>query len=153
MNSNIEKINPSRASLGIFGLIPFVAFAVLAIYELEIFGIDPRFGFTSYSAIILSFLSGALWGKTLSLDGTKPTDLIIYLSNIFSLTAWFALLFYEQVPTKLIVSVLLCGFILLLFAEHRNKRLLFGVKAQAYLKVRNTLTLVVVVAHLSLLLF
>ena len=152
MNTNIKNINNSRTLLGLLGLIPFIAFTISNTLDTQIFGINSMFGFISYSTIILSFLAGSLWGRTLSLDGTKPTNLVIFISNLFSLTAWFALLLYESIPQELIICILGIGFILVLISEHQYKKLLYGIKAHAYLKLRKILSLIVILLHLSMLL-
>jgi len=65
-------------------------------------GLSGQQVFITYSAIILSFLSGVLWGAALEgFDNTLGRTALI-LSNLFALAAWAALLGLQKNTSELI---------------------------------------------------
>lgn len=99
--------------------------------------------FVFYSAIILSFMGGSLWGVTItrlsSLDNAKQ---LILLSTGLALSGWFALL----LPPTVAVGILLIGHILTLVYERRLE--LFEHLPHWYHKLRAKLTALVIGFHL-----
>ena len=89
-----------RLGLGIAGLIPFVFFALLAAsptlmselpFEHALLNSwsHPEFElFVAYSAVILSFMAGTLWGNSLDTDISHFNQSIVIVSNIVALLAW-----------------------------------------------------------------
>ena len=77
-------------SLGYAGLLPFLAAVWAAYAELSFGAWTASHLFLSYSAIILSFLAGALWGKARELEEPNVGRLLLIGSNVFALTAWLA---------------------------------------------------------------
>ncbi|MGM0833600.1 DUF3429 domain-containing protein [Halomonas qinghailakensis] len=131
--------------LGLAGLIPFVAGGVIAWWGSSAWQVTAVYGFSYYSAVILSFLGGVHWGSALQVP--RPDNRRrLFIAMVPSLIAWPALLF--NVVTGL--WVLLAGFILIggydLSRDGRE-----GFPAW-YFKLRGLLTGVVVAFHLIVLL-
>ncbi|GAA5215039.1 DUF3429 domain-containing protein [Corallincola platygyrae] len=103
-------------TLGYAGLLPFSFGLLMMMFELTVLGITGITLFTSYSAIILSFLSGALWGRVIHLSEEsfeRPT--ILVFSNLFALLAWLGLLAGQGYIT---LWILLIGYLLVITVEH-----------------------------------
>jgi len=102
--------------------------------------------FITYSAIILSFLSGVLWGAALEgFDNTLGRTALI-LSNLFALAAWAALLLDGY--AKLAVALLAIGFLAVWFAEKHIRTNQKAASPEGYQTMRNRLTIGVVAMHL-----
>jgi hypothetical protein len=140
--------------LGYAGVIPFaipVALTGLDFwYSIDVFkGSVVTFSavyiFTSYSAIILSFMSGTLWANWCLVESQKKATLAVLVSNFLALSAFFSLLlmYAEAVPGLFCVIVLTLGFISLLWVEW-----FVGAKFNAYRRMRLRLTALVVMLHL-----
>ncbi|MFT6094443.1 MAG: hypothetical protein ACJA2Q_002348 [Pseudohongiellaceae bacterium] len=141
------------AALGCAGLLPFAG-ALFAVGLTLILGVElsfePKQVFVFYSAVILSFLCGAIWGSLLSSTFTKKATALLILSNIVSLTAWISLLSYERHFT-FSLSLLILGYLTVLAAEYAVIELLYKEVYRGYLKLRSWLTFCVVVLHLGML--
>ena len=83
--------------LGFAGLIPFLVPVVLMVQgalsakgfeSASVFGLYAPYVFITYSAIILSFLCGALWGKAVSGDCRQAANAVLIFSNLIALSAW-----------------------------------------------------------------
>jgi hypothetical protein len=132
--------------LGYAGLIPFLAAASAMLGDYTLFQSSPALIFLTYSAIILSFLGGTLWGKARELaDGYLSAGLLL-LSNVLALTAWMMLLLGETfiVPGLLIALI---GYAILCAVEWLCASKVLGGVGESYLRFRLTLTLVVCLAH------
>ena len=97
-------------ALGFAGLLPFIGALLALVLNVDLpFKAEQVFVF--YSAIILSFLCGAIWGSLLNtnfvapdLAGTDFTEVhftkkasaLFIVSNLVSLTAWVSLLIYNR---------------------------------------------------------
>ena len=152
--------------LGFAGLIPFMLPALLMVQgalsakgfeSAALFGLYAPYVFITYSAIILSFLCGALWGKTVSGDCHQTANAVLIFSNLIALSAWCSTLLIYLAPIMSIfaVTLLLCGFLAVLFCEREFEQL----KAQSgtsnkdyressYWKMRMQLTALVALLHL-----
>ncbi len=155
-------------TLGLLGFLPFAAGAWLIVSGDSFLSIDPRSLFSSYSAIILSFLGGVLWGRGLTLAQTGLRNCLLLLSNIFALIAWFTLLLAAP-GSGLTLIVLMLGYVAVYGAERSLGKLTFqdqdstasepGSRSEsmaerhaAYTRLRSLLTSLVVGAHLVVLL-
>jgi len=140
-------------ALGCAGLLPFVG-ALFASGLTLTLGIElpfePRQFFILYSAVILSFLGGAIWGSLLSSTFTKKAAALLIVSNLVSLTAWVSLLSYEGHFTLSLV-LLISGYLTVLAAEYAVIELLYKKVYRGYLKLRSWLTFCVVGLHLGML--
>lgn len=79
---------PTREFLGYAGLIPFIT---LPLYIGLSSGNLGVLLFSSYSAVIASFIAGSLWGQALHVSAVNRTALFI-LSNLLSIMPWAGLL-------------------------------------------------------------
>ena len=145
-------------ALGSLGLIPFAAGAALIsagtrTLDLGIgAGINPGFLFASYSAIILSFLGGVLWGRSLGLDAAGPGRNLLLLSNGIALLAWFGLLAGPDYFTLTLLALML-GYVVVLSAEQRLAEYVDYELLAPYMRMRFFLTNIVLAAHLVALAF
>ncbi len=132
--------------LGYLGLLPFISGLVLLMLNETLFELSGQQIFITYSAIILSFLSGVLWGAALEgFDNTLGRTALI-LSNLFALAAWAALLLDGY--AKLAVALLAIGFLAVWFAEKHIRTNQKAASPEGYQTMRNRLTIGVVAMHL-----
>ena len=96
-------------ALALAGLIPFLGCAALFVLRPETgdLWVGPL---AAYGAIILSFLSGARWGRALAEPQPRVGTLI--LSNLPAVAAW--LTFLPSVSAALQVGVLMVGLVAML---------------------------------------
>jgi hypothetical protein len=136
--------------LGYLGFLPFAATAGLALTGTTLFGADPRFLFASYSATILSFLGGVLWGRCLGRTLPMTDSVMLLLSNGFALMAWAALLVSDtRYPLTLVI--LMAGYCLAYLAERQLTDASVAGLVKYYMKMRLVLTALVLSTHLVLL--
>ncbi|MFT4651891.1 MAG: hypothetical protein ACI8YN_000597 [Porticoccaceae bacterium] len=140
--------------LGYAGIIPFAVPVWLMIdgfwfgpglQSAALFGLYAPYIFIAYSAVILSFMSGTLWANvqmTGNLSLVKPS---VLMSNLLALSAWFALLLIYIAPIMTIfaVTLLMLGFISLLWAER-----IVDSGTEVYWRMRLWLTTIVTALHL-----
>ncbi len=112
-------------------------------------GLPPFIVFATYSAIILSFLGGAVWGQVLPQAEYRVVLLIV--SNVVAILAWAGLLLMFLLG-KMALVLLLLGYLLVLFFEVIHKETLSGVISWKYLTLRSRVTAIVVVLHAVVLL-
>lgn len=140
-------------TLGFLGYIPFAVGALLSVLGLELRLVDAELLFTSYSAIILSFLAGTLWGRALPQAGDRAAALLLPASNLLALLAWLGLVW--QIDRSFTVGCLMLGYIVVFTLEHRFRESLSGGAPEGsgedYLRLRFTLTSLVLLAHLVIL--
>ncbi len=155
--------------LGGLGLIPFVIPVAAMIRAVSsdagmqsaaVFGFYAPYVFVAYSAIILSFLSGVLWhsGRTLKTESMAKFGVIA--SNLIALTAWASLLmvYLSSLMTLLAITLLLCGYGILLLLERTldadlNGSLDPSVTDARYWRMRLLLTAAVILFHSLVLIF
>jgi len=132
--------------LGLLGLVPFL------VILLPFFGMDRLlsftmpFLFTCYSATILSFLAGVLWGRVLADDDSLLTFFILIFSNAMALFSWAGLLLYEASRASSLLLLML-GYLFILLAELRYRRRIFHKLDSGYFRLRVLLTGTVLVLH------
>lgn len=149
MQSNLVTIRPVIIGLGALGLIPFAAGSLYAVLGEALLGLDPISLFMAYSAVILSFLSGTLWGKCLAAGASGSIWQLLVLSNLMALLAWFALL-TADVPV-IGLSALAIGYAAVLLIERRYDARLAAASGEHYLTMRGALTVAVVAMHVLIL--
>jgi hypothetical protein len=133
--------------LGSAGLIPFLGASYLHIQGADLAGLSGQTIFLSYSAIILSFMAGALWGQALEHSKQVSPLAIPILTNVVALTAWVSLLLpYVSIS----VVLLLVGFGMIYWTEQRW-RLAAALVGGYYQTLRLVLTLSVCSLHLVML--
>lgn len=103
--------------------------------------------FHTYSAIILSFMAGSLWGQASHFTSSQHNPLLL-ISNLWALLAWFGLLLPPHfIWLALIINVL--GFTHLLWIERRFKS---ASAPLSYYSLRKSISWIVIVLHLAMLL-
>ncbi|PSV27807.1 DUF3429 domain-containing protein [Photobacterium sp. GB-27] len=130
-------------TLGYLGLIPFALSALAISLEIRIFNTSALLIFVSYSAIILSFLSGVMWGNSLNHKENSTSRFALLLSNFFALLAWFSLLHSTDHYTWALVALML-GFICIRIAEIKFNS---AHQDEYYQQLRNRLTTFVCGLH------
>ena len=142
-------------ALGYLGLLPFLAAGLLVVTNSGVTDSEPAisapFLFASYSALILSFLGGTLWGQTLVLAPTAAGTLLL-ASNLFALAAWASLLLAETY----FVATLLClmlGFAALWLIEYLQRAPFTSTTGPYYMTMRGVLTAIVLATHLLVLVY
>jgi hypothetical protein len=132
--------------LGFAGLLPFIILSVLAFNHSLLAPEHTILGFVSYSAVILSFVAGSLWGKAVILTLDDNIAKLLIISNIIALASWIALL----TPFVLSALILLAsGHLYLLYVEFKAKQLS---TTNGYLTLRTILTSVAVTCHVVVML-
>jgi len=149
-NTNPVKATAVIPLLGSLGFLPFAFSAWLEAAGSQFLSIEPRLIFASYSAIILTFLGGALWGRALTFQFDIAGVGLLLASNFLALLAWVVLLWSPD--SILSFLFLMSGFIVVSVLEFRNRDLLFrelptSVRA-SYLRLRALLTGLVLLAHI-----
>ena len=137
------------SSLGYCGLIPIVAGVVLTWWNFETSFFDGPTLFVGYSALILCFLAGAIWGRVLSGVSSRRGSLMLIGSNAIVIIAWLALLISSEF-FALGILILSLGYVAILVGEFRfAKRLMSGVTLD-YLQLRFTLTILICLGHVGI---
>ena len=132
--------------LGVAGLLPFIVLSVLAFNHSLLAPEHTMLGFISYSAVILSFVAGTLWGKAVILALDDNIAKLLIISNIIALASWIALI----TPFELSALILLAsGYLYLLYIEFKAKQLS---NTTSYMALRTILTCVAVICHIVVML-
>lgn len=137
----MQSLPPVYRVLGLAGLLPFFAGPIMSVTGHAPFA---ALMFPVYSLAIASFLSGTWWGLAVARGSTQIA--IAVASNGLLLIAVGALLFAEP---ALSTAILAAVFVVLFIGEWR-----IPVLAQpftGYLKLRATLTILVVFCHIIML--
>ena len=137
------------SSLGYCGLIPIVAGVALTWWNFETSFFDGPTLFVGYSALILCFLAGAIWGRVLSGVSSRRGSLMLIGSNVIVIIAWLALLISSEF-FALGILILSLGYVAILVGEVRfAKELMSGVTLD-YLQLRFTLTILICLGHVGI---
>lgn len=148
--------------LGDLGSLPFILLAgVMAdahfngpgLHSASVLGLYAPYIFIAYSAVILSFLSGALWERERERERSRQAEpnrlatVTILFSNFIALSAWACLLLIYVAPimTVFAICLLLAGFLSLLWVE----RLIGAAElfSSSYWSMRLRITILVVLLH------
>lgn len=148
-------------ALGYLGLIPFYAALYFTYVHNDLSGISPYTLFISYSALILTFLAGTLWSRSLAYKQLTPAikNSALIISNLIMLSAWMSFILHPMYPV-LSATILLCGFLIVAISEgqlafsynkEKDEMRLNEVSqftCKEYLTLRKHLTLLVILAHI-----
>ena len=167
-NSGVSKMPLLKLMhiLGYAGLLPFlIPVALLA--GTYWFDYNPLLGppwpplasglaaylFMTYSAIILSFMSGTLWAAGQTINRQSAALSALLMSNLLALLAWFTVLLSVFLPQLMWVAlmVLMLGYTILLWCERGHSGIKSEIKSQVksvYWRMRLRLTALVIVLHL-----
>lgn len=125
--------------LGYAGLLPFLAFALGALFLTDYPAALSRQAFPLYSLAILCFLAGTLWGSAIHYP-LGPKRLRLIVSNGIVLFAVFAILTAQQL---LATALLMLGHMAILWFERNS-----GSTRGWYPRLRAHLTWSAVALHL-----
>ncbi len=133
-------------SLGFAGLLPFIFTAVLTYLDQSLFDLAGALWFSYYSAVILAFLSGSLWGLLLGKQASALSLCLLVFSNGIALVVWMALGLaeYSLFGCLLLLSA---GYLAVLGVELATKNILYQGVSQGYPALRLVLSAVVVALH------
>jgi len=150
------------ALLGDLGSLPFILLAGImadahfngpGLHSASVLGLYAPYIFIAYSAVILSFLSGALWERERERQPSRLDEpnrlatVTILFSNFIALSAWACLLLIYVAPimTVFAICLLLAGFLSLLWVERlTGAAALFS---SSYWSMRLRITILVVLLH------
>jgi len=154
--------------LGDLGSLPFILLAGLmanahfsgpGLQSAAVLGLYAPYVFIAYSAVILSFLSGALWERERErereserersrlAEPNRLASVTILFSNFIALSAWACLLLIYVAPIMTIFAVclLMAGFLSLLWVERLTGAAeLIG---SSYWSMRLRITILVLLLH------
>ncbi|RJG47738.1 DUF3429 domain-containing protein [Motilimonas pumila] len=139
---NQQRFSINWQTLGYAGLVPFFVATFAQVQQTSLFGLSASQVFIAYSAGILSFMAGAVWGRTLNLVDNSKTHFMRIHSNVFALAAFFALL-YQQQGIALLILALGYALTLLLEINHFSSQQ----SPQGYHIMRVRLTFTVIALH------
>ncbi|PTO64514.1 DUF3429 domain-containing protein [Vibrio splendidus] len=136
----------TMAKLGYMGLIPFLFGLLLSLTDSQFFSLSGETLFITYSVVILSFLSGILWGNGIENFESQSSNKALILSNVIVLAAWLAVLLGEQ--QELLTSlILILGYIAVWRAERSMREENQSEGPDGYFDMRTRLTSSVVLMH------
>ncbi|UPR33788.1 DUF3429 domain-containing protein [Vibrio cyclitrophicus] len=149
MRSNYLETTQTRntmAKLGYMGLIPFLFGLLLSLTDSQVFSLNGEALFITYSVVILSFLSGILWGNGIENFESQSGNKALILSNVVVLAAWLAVLLGEQ-QEFLTTLILIIGYIAVWRAERFMREENQSEGPDGYFDMRTRLTSSVVLMH------
>ncbi|PTO81576.1 DUF3429 domain-containing protein [Vibrio splendidus] len=136
----------TMAKLGYMGLIPFLFGLLLSLTDSQVFSLSGETLFITYSVVILSFLSGILWGNGIENFESQSSNKALILSNVIVLAAWLAVLLGEQ-QEFLTTLILMLGYIAVWRAERSMREENQSEGPDGYFDMRTRLTSSVVLMH------
>ncbi|CDT96819.1 hypothetical protein VCR3J2_420154 [Vibrio coralliirubri] len=136
----------TMAKLGYMGLIPFLFGLLLSLTDSQVFSLSGETLFITYSVVILSFLSGILWGNGIENFESQSSNKALILSNVIVLAAWLAVLLGEQ-QEFLTTLILIIGYIAVWRAERSMREENQSEGPDGYFDMRTRLTSSVVLMH------
>ncbi|MEG3692030.1 DUF3429 domain-containing protein [Vibrio coralliirubri] len=136
----------TMAKLGYMGLIPFLFGLLLSLTDSQLFSLSGETLFITYSVVILSFLSGILWGNGIENFESQSSNKALILSNVIVLAAWLAVLLGEQ-QEFLTTLILILGYITVWRAERSMREENQSEGPDGYFDMRTRLTSSVVLMH------
>ncbi|MEZ8854504.1 DUF3429 domain-containing protein [Vibrio atlanticus] len=140
------QIRNTMAKLGYMGLIPFLFGLLLSLTDSQVFSLSGETLFITYSVVILSFLSGILWGNGIENFESQSSNKALILSNVIVLAAWLAVLLGEQ-QEFLTTLILILGYIAVWRAERSMREENQSEGPDGYFDMRTRLTSSVVLMH------
>ena len=136
-----------------FGILPFLIAILMVALGSTLFSVSGELLFVTYSAIILTFMAGTLWGQC-SHSAESATDhrIPIVVSNIWAIIAWLCVILIQvnEAFLSVVILFLALGYTHILLLEKKVNLL---VASESYLTLRTQVTCKVIILHLLLLLF
>ena len=129
------------------GLLPFLFGVICSLAKINEFYFisDINKAISLYTLAIISFMSGAVWGKTLVINSSDKSYLSIdlngtgkyfYLSNIITLVTWGGIIFTPNYQAFYKISSLCFAFLLFIDWQLLNLRVI----EKSYFKFRCKIT-------------
>ncbi|CDT79538.1 hypothetical protein VCR12J2_1020141 [Vibrio coralliirubri] len=146
VNLETTQTRNTMAKLGYMGLIPFLFGLLLSLTDSQVFSLSGETLFITYSVVILSFLSGILWGNGIENFESQYSNKALILSNVIVLAAWLAVLLGEQ-QEFLTTLILIIGYIAVWRAERFMREENQSEGPDGYFDMRTRLTSSVVLMH------
>ncbi|MEL0608278.1 DUF3429 domain-containing protein [Vibrio echinoideorum] len=149
MRSDYMAITQTRntiTKLGYMGLIPFLFGLLLSLTASQFLSLSGETLFITYSVVILSFLSGILWGNGIENFESQSSNKALILSNVIVLVAWVVVLLGEQ-KEFLTTLILIIGYIAVWRAERSMREENQSEGPDGYFDMRTRLTSSVVLMH------
>ena len=154
--SKVPASHKLTALLGYLGSLPFILLVGLMVdghfngaglQSASVSGLYAPYVFIAYSAVILSFLSGALWERSRSAAPSRLATVTILFSNFIALSAWACLLLIYVAPimTLFAVCLLMAGFLSLLWVERLTGEA--EIAGSSYWSMRLRITILVLSLH------
>lgn len=144
-NKAAASASPNRAYavilwLGYAGLLPFLIALLAQGLDVAVMGHSPESLFASYSAVILAFLAGSLWGRAQYQPHDRYVWRLLLLSNAVAVLVWITMFAVDATAS---LPMLAAGFVILWWFESRWDREM----TPSYQRLRNCLTALVVLSH------
>ncbi|MBU2895558.1 DUF3429 domain-containing protein [Vibrio hepatarius] len=136
----------TMAKLGYMGLVPFLFGLLLSLTGSRFIGHSGEEFFITYSVVILSFLSGILWGNSIENFESRLSNKSLIFSNLVVLSAWLSVLLGEQ-NESVSLLILLIGYITVWRAEKSMRLEHQSTGPEGYFDMRTRLTSSVVLMH------
>ena len=140
------KTRNTMAKRGYMGLIPFLFGLLLSLTDSQLLSLSGETLFITYSVVILSFLSGILWGNGIENFENQSSNKALVLSNVIVLASWLAVLLGEQ-QEFLTTLILIIGYIAVWRAERSMREENQSQGPDGYFDMRTRLTSSVVLMH------
>ncbi|MCL9775656.1 DUF3429 domain-containing protein [Vibrio methylphosphonaticus] len=136
----------TMTKLGYMGLVPFLCGLLLSLTDIQLFIFSGETLFITYSVVILSFLSGILWGNGIENFESQSSNKALILSNVIVLSAWLAVLLGEQ-KEFFTTLILIIGYIAVWRSERSMREENQSESPDGYFDMRTRLTSSVVLMH------
>ncbi|MGR4998455.1 DUF3429 domain-containing protein [Vibrio celticus] len=146
VNLETTQTRNTMTKLGYMGLIPFLFGLLLSLTDSQVFSLSGETLFITYSVVILSFLSGILWGNGIENFESQSSNKALILSNVIVLAGWLAVLLGEQ-QEFLTTLILIIGYIAVWRAERAMREDNQSEGPNGYFDMRTRLTSSVVLMH------
>ena len=142
----VVSTHTTMTKLGYMGLIPFIFGLFLSLTGHALFGLSGEVLFITYSAVILSFLSGILWGNGIENFESQGSSKALILSNLIVLAAWLSVLLGERYEFESLL-ILLVGYVVVWRTEKLIRAENQSAGPDGYFDMRTRLTSSVVLMH------
>lgn len=142
----MRSYKPVVMTVATLSIFPFVLATYFSLANTPLFGKTGVTLFATYGAVVLSLLSGIIWGRVIELPENLHGRKLLICCNLLLLTAWGSLLMNTP---ELSVVLLLLGFVSIYWVEARWLKPSNAHKP--YLSMHFSLTSVVCIMHLLVL--
>jgi|GEM_PF-1451998 len=142
----MRPYKPVVMTIATLSILPFVLATYFSLANTDFLGKAGVTLFATYGAVVLSLLSGIIWGRIIELPESKHGRKLLVSCNVILLSAWVSLLMNTP---ELSVALLLLGFVSIYWVEARWLKPSNANKP--YMSMHFGLTTVVCIMHLLVL--